>query len=69
MDLVEPGAAFTLEAEILDPFPSGYRPLAYLQSGLGFDVKRDMPGLKGARVEELYACGETWLKGGPINWS
>ena len=69
MDPVEAGATVNLDPEILDRYPFGYRHLAYLQSALGFDVKRDMPGLKGARVEELYACGETWLKGGPINWS
>ena len=46
-------------------FPVGYRPSApYLQSELGFDVKRDMPGLTGAAVRELYARGDEWLAAG-----
>ena len=44
----------------------GYRHLAYLQAGLGYDVKRDMPGLKGPEVEALYAHGKAWLEGKPL---
>jgi hypothetical protein len=44
-------------------FPEGYRYLAYLQARLGYDVKRDMPGLTGAEVERLYADGAAWLAG------
>jgi len=32
-------------------FPVGYRHLAYLQVGLGYSVKPDMPGLTGPEVE------------------
>lgn len=60
---VEPGATLALDAEILARFPEGYKHLAYLQTGLGFDVKRDMPGLKGPEVEKLYADGAAWLRG------
>ena len=45
------------------PFPEGYRHLGYLQSKLGFKVKRDLPQLKGAAVEKLYRQGRAWLDG------
>jgi len=47
----------------LESFPFGYRNLAYLQSGLGFNVKQGMPGLKGKEVEALYRSGKAWLAG------
>ena len=64
MDPVDPAARLALEPALLNRFPVGYRHLAYLQSSIGFDVKPDMPGLKGAEVEALYARGRTWLAGG-----
>ena len=60
---VEPSATLQLDAARLESFPAGYRHLAYLQTGLGFEVKRDMPGLKGPEVEALYASGARWLAG------
>ena len=48
---------------LLESFPVGYRHLAYLQTGLGFEVKRDMPGLTGPEVDALYASGKRWLSG------
>ena len=53
----------TLDAGLLASFPEGYRHLAYLQTGLGYPVKRDMPGLTGPEVEALYARGRQWLCG------
>jgi hypothetical protein len=50
----------------LDAFPIGYRHLAYLQSGIGYEVKRDMPGLDGPEVQQLYRDGATWLDGGSL---
>ena len=44
-------------------FPEGYRHLAYLQTRIGYKVKRDMPGLDGPVLEALYAKGAAWLKG------
>jgi hypothetical protein len=52
-----------LDAELLARFPEGYRHLAYLQTRIGYEVKRDMPGLKGPEVEALYARGKAWLAG------
>lgn len=64
--LVAPGAAPVLDEAVLEGFPVGYRHLAYLQHGLGYDVKRDMPGLVGPEVEALYRRGAGWLSGGPL---
>ncbi|PZA09451.1 nuclear transport factor 2 family protein [Rhodopseudomonas palustris] len=63
MDPVDPAAKLSLDPGLLAQFPEGYRHLAYLQSGLGYPIKRDMPGLKGDAVERLYASGAKWLKG------
>ena len=63
LDLVDPAAHLKLDADLLERFPEGYRHLAYLQSGIGYKVKPDMPGLKGPEVEALYARGRAWLEG------
>ncbi len=63
MDPVDPGVRLCLDATLLARFPEGYRHLAYLQTRIGYEVKRDMPGLKGPEVEALYARGKAWLTG------
>ncbi len=63
MDPVDPAAQLALDPERLARFPEGYRHLAYLQSKVGFNVKGDLPGLKGAAVQKLYAEGAAWLAG------
>jgi len=63
MDSVDPAAKLALDAALLEQFPEGYRHLAYLQTQIGFKVKRDMPGLRGAEVAALYARGKKWLAG------
>jgi hypothetical protein len=55
MDPVDPSQTVKLDPKILAQFPEGHRHLAYLQSGLGFKVKTDMPGLKGPDADALYA--------------
>jgi len=65
MDPVDPAATLRLDPELLARFPEGYRHLAYLQSKVGFNVKNDLPGLKGAVVEKLYREGQAWLAGSP----
>jgi SnoaL-like domain len=60
---VDPAAAPALDRTLLESFPVGYRHLAYLQTGLGFTVKPDMPGLTGPEVDALCASGERWLAG------
>ncbi len=64
IDPVDPAAKLSLDQELLNKFPEGYRHLAYLQTRIGYKVKPDMPGLKGADVEKLYVRGKTWLAGG-----
>ena len=65
IDPVDPVASLALDPGLLGTFPDGYRHLAYLQTQLGFAVKRDMPGLRGPEVERLYARGAAWLAGEP----
>ncbi len=64
MDPVDPAARLDLDTATLARFPAGYRHLAYLQAGLGYEVKADMPGLTGPEVETLYQRGAQWLAGG-----
>jgi hypothetical protein len=54
IDLVEPDAALHLNRQLLDAFPKGYRHLAYLQTRIGYTVKKD---IRGAVLE---------AKGGPF---
>jgi hypothetical protein len=56
-----------LDADLLGGFPVGYRHLAYLQTRIGYDVKRDMPGLQGEAVEALYRSGQAWLNGAALD--
>ena len=61
LDPVDPSAKLQLDAEKLNGFPVGYRHLAYAQEAIGYRVKRDMPGLTGPVVEQLYRHGRAWL--------
>jgi hypothetical protein len=64
LDVVAPGEALELDQELLHSFPQGYRHLAYLQTQVGYDVKKSgMAGLKGPEVEKLYGEGRAWLEG------
>ena len=66
LDPVDPAATLTLDPGLLEQFPVGYRHLGYVQSQIGFEVKRDMPGLVGPAVERLYRRGADWLAGGEL---
>jgi hypothetical protein len=63
MDAVTPGTTPVLDPTLLAQFPEGYRHLAYIQTRIGYTVKRDMPGLTGQEVTALYASGARWLAG------
>jgi hypothetical protein len=65
-DPVDPSAPLSLDRVLLERFPEGYRHLAYMQSKLGYPVKRDMPGMEGPELDALYARGARWLKGEPL---
>ena len=66
LDPVDPAAKLELDQQLLAQFPEGYRHLAYLQTRIGYDVKRDMPGHEGPDLDALYAKGEAWLNGKAI---
>jgi len=66
LDVLDPATTLKLDAKLLGEFPEGYQHLAYIQSKIGFTVKRDMPTLKGPAVERLYARGAAWLAGKPL---
>jgi SnoaL-like protein len=68
LDPLDPASRLSLDPTLLADFPEGYRHLAYLQRKLGLAVKRDMPGIKGAQVQRLYASGKAWLEGKPHGW-
>ena len=63
MDPLDPSVRIKLDPDLLGSIPEGYRHLGYLQTRLGFKVKRDLPQLKGAEVEKLYRHGKAWLDG------
>jgi hypothetical protein len=65
MDPLDPSVSLKLDPELLARFPEGYRHLAYLQTRIGFTIKLDLPQLKGAVVQALYAHGRAWLDGAP----
>ena len=66
LDPLDPAAGLRLDKALLESFPVGYRHLAYVQSKLGFEVKRDMPGLTGPATDRLYRRGAQWLAGGDL---
>ncbi len=66
IDPIDPAAVPKIDAAALAEFPEGYRHLAYIQTRIGYTVKRDMPMLKGPQVEALYRRGAAWLAGGPL---
>ena len=67
LDPVNPAAMLELDDELLGRFPVGYRHLAYVQTSIGYEVKRDMPGLVGPEVQRLYRRGADWLAGHQLN--
>jgi hypothetical protein len=66
LDPVTPGENVKLDAELLRRYPEGYRHLAYLQVQAGYQVKANLPGLRGPEVDALYARGSAWLAGDPV---
>ena len=67
IDPIDPAKAPAIDAAKLAALPEGYRHLAYIQEEIGYKVKRDMPGLKGAEVEALYRRGAAWLRGETVS--
>jgi SnoaL-like domain len=67
IDPVDPSQTLKLDPAILQRYPVGYQHLAYLQAGLGFPVKTNMPGLRGPDADRLYALGRAWLDNKPLD--
>ena len=67
VDPVDPSARLVLDQAKLAEFPKGYRHLAYIQTQIGYTVKRDMPQLTGPEVESLHARGKAWLAGAALD--
>jgi hypothetical protein len=67
VDPVDPAAELVIDQTKLAEFPQGYRHLAYIQTQIGYTVKRDMPQLTGPEVDALYTRGKAWLGGAPLN--
>lgn len=63
IDSVDPSVSVSLDRTALAAFPKGYQHLAYIQTQIGYAVKRDMPQLTGPEVDLLYARGKNWLSG------
>jgi hypothetical protein len=61
IDPLDPSAQLKLDQELLSQFPEGYKHLAYIQTKIGYKVKKDMPMLRGQEVQALYAKGQAWL--------
>lgn len=63
MQPVDPSATLALEQGLLMSFPEGYRHLAYLQTKMGFDVNKTLPGTRGPEIAALMARMGRWLAG------
>ncbi len=63
LQVIDPSANLSLDQDLLMSFPEGYRHLAYLQTGLGFDVSKTLPGTRGPEIESLKARMARWLDG------
>jgi SnoaL-like domain len=66
MSTVEPRANLELDHELLQSFPDGYRHLAYLQTAMGFQVSRTLPGTRGPEIEALALRMRRWLAGDDV---
>ena len=64
LSTVDPGQSLSLDPDLLARFPEGYRHLAYLQTRMGFEVSRTMPGTRGLEIEALKHNSRRWLAGG-----
>jgi len=65
---VDPSESVALDPDRLAALPDGYARLGYLQAGLGYTIKSDMPTSSGPELEALLAAGEAWLAGGALAW-
>jgi len=63
LQLIDPSASLVLDQDLLMSFPVGYRHLAYLQTKLGFEVSKTLPGTRGPEIAALMSRMTRWLEG------
>ena len=63
-----PHESVELDPDILARRPDGYQRLSYLQEGLGYTIKPDMPTEVGAERDALVRQGAAWLRGEELEW-
>lgn len=64
----DPTQTVELNPEIMSRRPEGYQRLAYLQEGLGYTIKPDMPTEVGPERDALKQAVEQWLSGEALQW-
>ncbi|KAJ9096813.1 hypothetical protein QFC21_005084 [Naganishia friedmannii] len=65
---VDPRKVPTIDDDLLEQFPVGYRYLAYCQQTvMGVQVKRDMPGHRGEEHDRLIWQCKQWLEGEDVD--
>jgi hypothetical protein len=66
---VDPAQTVRLDPDKIARFPVSYARLAYLQAGLGYTIKSDMPTESGPELQALLAQGAAWLAGAELTWA
>jgi hypothetical protein len=64
----DPTQTVELDPEIMGRRPDGYQRLSYLQEGLGYTIKPDMPTEVGAERDALKEAAAAWLDGETLQW-
>jgi hypothetical protein len=64
----DPAKTVELDPAIMRRRPDGYRRLAYLLEGLGYQIEPNMPTEVGPERDALNAAAEVWLRGEPLAW-
>lgn len=67
LTVADTSKTLALDPALLETYPVGYRHMAYALTGLGVDVRRDLPTIKGAATDRLMRRMETWLAGEPAS--
>ena len=62
---VDPTAILSLDPVLLASYPEGYRHLAYIQTHMGFEVSKTLPGTRGPEITALNQRMADWLSGEP----
>lgn len=64
---VGPSVTLQLDVDLLQSFPEGYRHLAYLQTQMGFNISKTLPGTRGSEIAALRKRMDGWLEGQSID--